>query len=795
MDFMEFIHRLGSVIKGKNNTSSFTQSVFEAVVSEDALSIVTSYSASSFKAFYNGKSSITSIAQGISAYTDSMNFSSFIHSHPDTAVENICKRFIDVLPSINPHNAGDCLADLFISIITDAASATRKVAPKKPILTDVFPPTIISNDAIAPDLATVKDGVLYLQRYSSEDEEKHPLQEYLNTATRFYSTKKTLLYAEKPHPFYELYVCNDVKFKNNKFSEYNDPHSDITIHEASIQKLEAESNYIIIEGLGGIGKSMLLTHLFLSASSDSHRIPLLLFLKDYRNDTSGIVDFIWKSAKDFDPQIKQSEIVSSLQDKELVLLLDGLDEIQSSAREAFQTDLEAFIKSYPGNMVIITSRPVNNFVAYSKFTVFDIEPLTKEQSLSLIDKLEFWDTTAKKNFMNALDRTLYYTHKEFASNPLLLTIMLMTYSSFGEVPAKMHVFYSKAYETMARLHDATKGSYKRPLYTGLTPEEFAKYFAEFCARTYKDEILEFNELSFSSYMSKVLHNTRAEEEYIEPYDFLLDLTDNLCIMYREGDKFYFIHRSFQEYFAAVHFATGYDYKLSKVGNFFEKIQHRSYTDRTFDMLYDMIPDKVERYIFLPYLQDLFSKCTASNTSNEYWEFLNILYPFLYYQEGEYCEPTYSDDATSFIYRSIVEIKNLKEYANYDQLPWPKQIYDLPTREYVRVYSRFLNEDVYSEISNTNDIDQQLLKETAFAPTDELPYQYETLFGTPEKVGKTIEIEIYNLKQNASRYVDIRYFMEQEDFPLHKEFESVKNYYIKLSESIKMDDESDELFDD
>ena len=61
MDFMEFIHRLGSVIKGKNNTSSFTQSVFEAVVSEDALSIVTSYSASSFKAFYNGKSSITSV--------------------------------------------------------------------------------------------------------------------------------------------------------------------------------------------------------------------------------------------------------------------------------------------------------------------------------------------------------------------------------------------------------------------------------------------------------------------------------------------------------------------------------------------------------------------------------------------------------------------------------------------------------------------------------------------------------------------------------------------------------------
>uniref|UniRef100_UPI0023B24706 hypothetical protein n=1 Tax=Proteus mirabilis TaxID=584 RepID=UPI0023B24706 len=76
-----------------------------------------------------------------------------------------------------------------------------------------------------------------------------------------------------------------------------------------------------------------------------------------------------------------------------------------------------------------------------------------------------------------------------------------TYSSFGEVPAKMHVFYSKAYETMARLHDASKGSFKRPLHTKLTPEEFAKYFAEFCARTCGDEMLEFDERSFNAYMS------------------------------------------------------------------------------------------------------------------------------------------------------------------------------------------------------------------------------------------------------------------------------------------------------
>ena len=108
-------------------------------------------------------------------------------------------------------------------------------------------------------------------------------------------------------------------------------------------------------------------------------------------------------------------------------------------------------------------------------------------------------------------------------------------------------------------------------------------------------------------MKKVLKDTLAEKTGVTPRDFLLDLTDNLCIMYHEGEKYYFIHRSFQEYFAAVHFASGYDAKLQKVGNFFEKMQHRSYTDRTFEMLYDMIPEKVERYIFFPYLKNLIEK--------------------------------------------------------------------------------------------------------------------------------------------------------------------------------------------
>lgn len=797
MDFKEFIQKMASVVIAGGSTAAFTRSVFEAILSEEGQVILDEYKASSYKSFYNGQAKISRIAKKINAYIEPMNFSDYIYQFSEPAIENLCNQFSDVLPEITPHNAGEQLADLFVSIITEAAGTTKKSTPKSASKKeDIIPPIIINPDAIVPDLATVKDGVLYLDGIpSNNDADIHPLQKYLDAASDYFSTKKTLLYAEKPHPFYDLYVCNDIKYKKYRITGARDPKPEITIHDATVEKLENESKYIIIEGIGGIGKSMLLTHLFLSAGSNSDgRIPLLLSLKDYKDDTISVVDFIWKSVRDYDPTIKQSTIIDSLQKRELVLLLDGLDEIQSSARDSFDTDLEAFIKSYPGNMIVITSRPIYNFITYSKFSIFDIEPLTKSQALSLIDKLDFWDLAAKKSFTEALDRQLYSSHYQFASNPLLLTIMLMTYSSFGEVPAKMHVFYSKAYETMARLHDATKGSFKRPLHTKLTPEDFAKLFAEFCARTYRDEELEFTDITFAAYMKKVLKDTFAEKTGVTPRDFLLDLTDNLCIMYHEGEKYYFIHRSFQEYFAAVHFASGYDAKLQKVGNFFEKMQHRSYTDRTFEMLYDMIPEKVERYIFFPYLKSLIEKCSAEGADEEYWAFLEDQYPALYYQEGENGE-SYYNEAQSFLYKAIIKAKALDSFQDFDDLSWPKQIYDLPTRYSVKAYEYFLDSDVYAEIQNPDQITDAQMEDTTYIFEDELPYQYESLFGKPDQTGSTIEIEIYQLRHNPSKYTALRSFMEQAGFPLLEEFQNIKKYYNELLSTVQKEDDSDDLFDD
>ena len=798
MLFNEFANKLFSVLGNGASTYVFTRTLFDAITTNSGKDILDDYTDSSYKGFYNGHTSISGISKKINTYVEPMEFSTYIMDEFSDAVrENLCAVFHEDIPGIEPGSAGDELAALFVEIITQAAGANKKSTHKGASKSKDIPPIILDVNGVAPDLSTYEDGVLYLDKKITDEDEANPFHKYLDAASSYYSTKKTLLYAEKPHPFYELYVCNNVRYKKFRTTGARDFKPEKIISNVTVEKLEAESKYIIIEGTGGIGKSMLLTHLFLSSaekSADIGSTPFFLSLKNYKDTTSGIVDFIWKSAREFDAVISQNDIITALQEKNLVLLMDGLDEIQSTIRENFDTDLEAFIKSYPGNTIIITSRPVFSFITYSKFSVFDIQELTKEQALELVQKLEFWDTAAKENFMKDLDRHLYTSHYQFASNPLLLTIMLMTYTTFGEVPAKMHVFYSKAYETMARLHDASKGTFKRSLHSKLTPEEFAKYFAEFCARTYTEEVLEFTERTFSAYMAKVLKGSYAELTGTQPRDFLLDLTDNLCIMYREGEKYYFIHRSFQEYFAAVHFASSYDNKLKKVGDFFEKMQHRSYTDRTFAMLYDMIPAKVERFIFLPFLESLMADCSKAGDDEEYWEFLERMYPALYYEEGETGD-SYPNEPQSFLYQSIVREKLLEATSDLDDYGWPKQIYDLPTKTWVSAYREFTDDDGFYNYPDPVLIKEELLEDTTVFAEEDLPSQYFDYFGSPDEVGITVEIEIYELRKNPAKYAWLRDFMEQTEFPILREYCNVKKYYEELKARIEKENDSNSLFDD
>ncbi|MBE6756556.1 MAG: hypothetical protein E7555_08880 [Ruminococcaceae bacterium] len=210
-------------------------------------------------------------------------------------------------------------------------------------------------------------------------------------------------------------------------------------------------------------------------------------------------------------------------------------------------------------------------------------------------------------------------HESFASNPLLLNIMLLTYDNYADIPEKLHLFYSNAFETLYIKHDATKGGYKREFKTKLSSDDFKRVFAFFCFVTYFNGKIEFYEDELRSFLAKV--NLKGKELNID--DIIYDLTNSMCLMYKDGITYRFTHRSFQEYFTALFLKELPDSNMKKMAiELIKKDPIRARDDSVFDMLYDMCEERVEHNIIMPILEEIETDC-ENDKYKYYLERMNV----------------------------------------------------------------------------------------------------------------------------------------------------------------------------
>lgn len=433
-------------------------------------------------------------------------------------------------------------------------------------------------------------------------------EEYLTNAFDKYSKIKTLLYRTEPKFLYDFFECNTLQY-NNEFITPNEISNIVNINK-----------FIIIQGTGGIGKSTLMKHLFLSALKANKQIPVFVELKDLNNEDNDLYKCIYNTLvlQGFHLDIEYFDY--ALKSGTFVFLLDGFDEIKNEKYSISLKLIKDFCDQFNKNMFIISSRPNDSFVSLQRFTVLNSLPFSKRQSLNLINKLDF-DNNSKERFFKDLDKSLYEKHKSFASNPLLLNIMLLTYNNYAEIPEKLHIFYANAFETLYSKHDATKGGYKREMRCNLTYDNFTKVFAKFCFNTYIKREFTFTKEKIYENFKIILKNIGFEFNFS---DYIYDLLNAICVLYEEGNVIGFTHRSFQEYFTALYIKELPDDLQFKAclylidsNNFFTSNENVS------TMFYDMAKNRCENNVVLRLVNEILNN--FDKDKDTYDEYLKILF--------------------------------------------------------------------------------------------------------------------------------------------------------------------------
>lgn len=130
MEFKVFIKKLKNVIGGKSNTKIFTKTIFETMMNESGSELLKGTSLETFKAYYNGNTSISKVAALVLAnLSDDDGFPSYLEGFGDTTAQLLADEFKDDIPDINAVNVSVKITDLFLEILKDA-SGKKKSTPK-----------------------------------------------------------------------------------------------------------------------------------------------------------------------------------------------------------------------------------------------------------------------------------------------------------------------------------------------------------------------------------------------------------------------------------------------------------------------------------------------------------------------------------------------------------------------------------------------------------------------------------------------------------------------------------------
>ena len=136
------------------------------------------------------------------------------------------------------------------------------------------------------------------------------------------------------------------------------------IEEVTVEKIREISRFAIIIGTGGLGKSMMMRHLFLNAIAnfdDLKRFPVFVPLKDFDETADSLFEYIYSKIGVFDNNLTKEQFEQMLAYGTCLLLLDGLDEIGVGSVQRFERELETLTDKYSENMFVLSSRPFQSF--------------------------------------------------------------------------------------------------------------------------------------------------------------------------------------------------------------------------------------------------------------------------------------------------------------------------------------------------------------------------------------------------------------------------------------------------
>ncbi|MCB0079159.1 MAG: NACHT domain-containing protein, partial [Anaerolineales bacterium] len=426
----------------------------------------------------------------------------------------------------------------------------------------------------------------------------------------------------------------------------------VTVHEVM-----AREKHLVLLGEAGSGKSSALAslalrlasaHLGQTALEPWHRnsIPLLIRLRDMapyvrfasakdkltKDDRQVLRQAFWthleRQLADYEAAEYEVLLKDALVGGDVVLLLDGLDEMAANNRQAVRWFVDVLLESYPFQQVIIScrTRSFDNHL-FEGFDQATVAPLTEAQIRGFVTA--WYETQKGRGFSGAEVKERIADFQQalndpdmlkLADTPILLTQMAVAHQKDTTLPNQRVMLYDKVVDLLMQRWGLFRGlTIPGELEEKLRDKRIMRLILERIAYMAHDRQAS-GQSKEGDLTAKELIELLETRQMLDSRHLAVEMLDfvdqRAAILVGRGggerqsrfpQRYGFPHRTFQEYLAGCHLMSGGDRsRLRKVrqraaeGNFWqmalelgsEEIYHvkRSFESLLLPLAYELVPE-------------------------------------------------------------------------------------------------------------------------------------------------------------------------------------------------------------
>jgi predicted NACHT family NTPase len=317
---------------------------------------------------------------------------------------------------------------------------------------------------------------------------------------------------------------------------------------------------LIVLGKPGSGKTMFLKHLALQCIAGTFKpelVPIFICFRDFvaSNSALNLLDYIAGQITKDCQLLETTTLRQLLSQGKFFIVIDGLDEVKTSDRRAICQHLRRFTEWFPHNRYIISCRHGVQYCNFEQFTEVEIADFEQEQIINFAAKwFEPNDVARNFNFIRNLNKSALI--KELATNPLLLTLLCISFEESAKFPSSRSEIYEEGLDIMLKQWDISR-SIDRDAENSLSRQLEKELLCTMALQTFEQRQYLFKEAELELFITNYLDNLDKNSEQPTPTNskkLLKSIEAKHGLLVEQAKKVYsFSHLAFQEYLTARKF--------------------------------------------------------------------------------------------------------------------------------------------------------------------------------------------------------------------------------------------------